>query len=82
MYADDIFAAFYTTLNDSVWTDSIVNNVDATDPRNHNVPGDGKYDISYLNSNDYSYPIGDVRPITISHMEVSKPSLFCFEFVG
>jgi hypothetical protein len=31
---------------DGVWTDSTVNETSATDRRNHNVPGDGKFDQS------------------------------------
>jgi len=31
---------------DGVWTDNAVNDTSATDPRNRNVPGDGKFDQS------------------------------------
>ncbi len=31
---------------DGVWTDKLVTDTSATDPRNRNVPGDGKYDQS------------------------------------
>lgn len=31
------------------WTDSIVNDVSGTRAANHNIPGDGKFDRSYLN---------------------------------
>ncbi len=34
---------YYADVN-GVWTDQFVNNVSAGDPRNHNVPGDGKFD--------------------------------------
>lgn len=40
----DVFYAEVT----NVWTDNSVNNVTASDPRNHNVPGDGKLDQSSL----------------------------------
>jgi hypothetical protein len=40
---------FYGDL-DGTWTDASVNNVTASDTRNHNVPGDGKYDESELPS--------------------------------
>lgn len=36
---------------DGVWTDSGVNNILASDPRNKNVPDDGKFDQSVLPSN-------------------------------
>lgn len=34
---------YYADLN-GVWTDNAVNNTTASDPRNHNVPEDGKFD--------------------------------------
>lgn len=36
---------------DGVWTDITVNNNAATDPRNQNIPNDGKFDQSVLPSN-------------------------------
>lgn len=30
--------------NDTAWTDTLINTTVATSPRNHNVPGDGKWD--------------------------------------
>jgi len=36
---------------DGTWTDSSVNDTTASDPRNRNVPGDGKFDQSVLPSN-------------------------------
>ncbi len=33
---------------DGVWTDDTVNDTSASSPRNHNVPGDGKFDQSYF----------------------------------
>ncbi len=42
--------AFYGDMDGS-WTDSSVNNNSATEPRNRNVPGDGKFDQSDLPSN-------------------------------
>ncbi|MFZ1946369.1 MAG: FlgD immunoglobulin-like domain containing protein, partial [bacterium] len=35
---------------DGVWTDSVVNNTSASRIENHNVPGDGKFDQTYLPS--------------------------------
>ena len=40
---------YYGELN-GTWTDSIVNNTSATRPENHNIPGDGKFDQTYLPS--------------------------------
>lgn len=37
--------AYYGDVN-GVWTDTLINNATASDPRNHNVPGDGKFDQS------------------------------------
>src|SRR5581483_9905177 len=36
---------FYADM-DGTWTDATVNDTRATDPRNRNVPGDGKFDQS------------------------------------
>jgi hypothetical protein len=41
---------YYGELN-GVWTDSIINNTTAIRPENHNVPGDGKFDQTWLPSN-------------------------------
>lgn len=41
---------YYAEMN-SNWTDLSVNDVVASDPRHHNVPGDGKFDQSVLPSN-------------------------------
>lgn len=38
-------ATLYGDLN-GVWTDVTINNATASDPRNHNIPGDGKFDQS------------------------------------
>jgi hypothetical protein len=35
---------------DGAWTDSIVNTTTASRPANHNVPGDGKFDQTYIPS--------------------------------
>jgi len=41
--------AFYGDI-DGIWTDNVVNNSVASDPRNKNIPGDGKFDYSILPS--------------------------------
>ena len=40
---------YYADL-DGTWTDNSVNNISASDPRNHNRPGDGKFDQSFVPS--------------------------------
>jgi len=49
---------YYADMN-GTWTDQSVNNVTASDPRNHNTPGDGKFDQSELPS-DVELYIGRV----------------------
>ena len=44
---------------DGVWTDSLVSNTTAARPENHNVPGDGKFDQTFLPS-DVDLRIGRV----------------------
>jgi PKD repeat protein len=41
---------FYADMNGK-WTDQTVNTTSPSDPRNDNVPGDGKYDQSFIASN-------------------------------
>ncbi len=49
---------YYGDLN-GTWTDAQINNANATDPRNHNVPGDGKFDQSLIPS-DIELMVGRV----------------------
>jgi hypothetical protein len=49
---------YYAEMN-GTWTDATVNTTNATDPRNHNTPGDGKFDQSILPS-DVELQIGRV----------------------
>ena len=42
--------AYYGEMN-GVWTDTTVTNATASDPRNRNVPGDGKFDQTQFSSN-------------------------------
>ncbi len=42
------------------WTDQSVNNTTANDPRNHNVPGDGKFDNQLFNPAPVDFQIGRV----------------------
>ncbi len=51
---------------DGEWTDSIVNNTSASRPANHNVPGDGKFDQTFLPS-DVDLQVGRVD---VSAMQV------------
>lgn len=50
--------AYYGDLDGS-WTDSYIDNISATRPENHNVPGDGKFDQSFLPS-DVDLQIGRI----------------------
>jgi hypothetical protein len=49
---------YYAEMN-GTWTDATVNTTNATDPRNHNIPGDGKFDQSILPS-DVELQIGRI----------------------
>jgi hypothetical protein len=44
---------------DGTWTDSVVDNTSASRPANHNVPGDGKFDQTYIPS-DVDLMVGRV----------------------
>ncbi|MEP6645732.1 MAG: T9SS type A sorting domain-containing protein [Saprospiraceae bacterium] len=49
---------FYGDMN-GVWTDVSINDITAGDPRNHNVPEDGKYDQGFIPS-DLELEVGRV----------------------
>lgn len=49
---------YYADMNGN-WTDATVNNTAASDPRNHNIPGDGKFDQSII-PGDVELQIGRV----------------------
>lgn len=49
---------YYGEVN-GVWTDIAINNATASDPRNHNVPGDGKFDQAFIPS-DVDLQVGRV----------------------
>ncbi len=58
---------------DAAWTDSIVNNTTASRTANHNVPGDGKFDQTFLPS-DVDLQVGRVdlsRMFTFPEDEVA-----------
>ena len=38
--------SYYGDMN-GTWSDNVINNPNGGDPRNHNIPGDGKFDQSY-----------------------------------
>lgn len=49
---------YYVDLNGE-WTDMVINNITAGDPRNHNIPEDGKFDQGLIPS-DIEFQIGRV----------------------
>lgn len=57
-----VFDAYYSIFNGN-WTDATVDNTTASREANHNVPGDGKFDQSYL--------IGDVE-IMLGRVDLSR----------
>lgn len=64
--ADLYYGNFYSS-----WTDASVNNTQATYTRNHNTPGDGKFDISRVN------PVGTAADkIQYQQIPVGRVDLF------
>lgn len=51
---------YYGVMNESIWTDSQVSIDSAAQSRNHNFPGDGKFDIDYIFPDTSSLEIGRV----------------------
>jgi hypothetical protein len=64
---------FYADI-DGNWTDQFVNNTDARDPRNHNVPFDGKYDNSTVPST-LELEIGRVDFHSMSQLRITEENL-------
>ncbi|MGC8748599.1 MAG: T9SS type A sorting domain-containing protein [Candidatus Kapaibacteriota bacterium] len=50
---------YYGSIYDTYWTDFSVNNASAKDPRNRNIPGDGKFDQSTPGS-EISFAVGRI----------------------
>jgi hypothetical protein len=51
---------YYGVMNESIWTDNLVNVDSSATPRNYNIPGDGKFDIDYIFPDTSSLEIGRV----------------------
>jgi hypothetical protein len=58
---------------DGAWTDSVVNNTTASRPANHNVPGDGKFDQTYLPSH---------MELEVGRVDLSRMPTFAEDEVG
>lgn len=67
--------AFYTTLVEDFWTDDTVNNPNAADPRNQNVPGDGKFDETLIDGSDKTIFSPHMIPYEIASLEVVMRSI-------
>ena len=59
---------------DGVWTDTEVNNPDASDPRNRNIPGDGKFDQDSFPSSQSGVP-GQVE-LQVGRVDLSDMTFF------
>lgn len=51
---------YYGVMNEQIWTDNVANFDSASQARNRNVPGDGKFDVDYLFPDSSSLEIGRV----------------------
>ncbi len=58
---------------DGAWTDSIVDNTAALRPANHNIPGDGKFDQTYLPSH---------MDLQVGRVDLSRMPAFAEDEVG
>lgn len=65
--------AYYGDL-DGEWTDNYVNNISASRTENHNIPGDGKFDQSFLPS-DVDLQVGRVDLYDLSEFTESETDL-------
>jgi hypothetical protein len=51
---------YYGVMNEQIWTDNTANFDSASQARNRNIPGDGKFDVDYLFPDSSSLEIGRV----------------------
>jgi hypothetical protein len=51
---------YYGVMNEQIWTDNMANFDSASQARNRNIPGDGKFDVDYLFPDSSSLEIGRV----------------------
>ncbi|MEX2596850.1 MAG: hypothetical protein WEC59_07960 [Salibacteraceae bacterium] len=65
---------FYADL-DGNWTDNVINNTGASDPRNQNAPGDGKFDQSLLPGNGVELMIGRIDFSNLTHFSEDEAEL-------
>jgi hypothetical protein len=65
--------AYYGDM-DGTWTDSTVNDSAASDPRNRNVPGDGKFDQTILPSN-IELQVGRIDLANMPKFDVNETEL-------
>jgi hypothetical protein len=51
---------YYGVMNEQIWTDNVANFDSASQARNRNIPGDGKFDVDYIFPDSSSFEIGRV----------------------
>ncbi len=51
---------YYGFIDESIWTDNIVNNTTGKRTENHNVPGDGKFDVTTYQYQNVKLKVGRV----------------------
>lgn len=51
---------YYGSIYESFWTDFQINSVSAKDPRNRNIPGDGKFDQSSPSGSTIDFAVGRI----------------------
>jgi len=81
---------YYAELDDQ-WTDTLVNNTTASRPANHNVPGDGKFDQTFIESGVdlqigrvdlYDLPAFTENDIELMRRYLNKNHDFRYGFIG
>ncbi len=51
---------YYGSMEESIWTDNLFTDISGSRVENHNVPGDGKFDIPYLYPDTVTLQVGRV----------------------
>ncbi len=66
---------YYGSFQEYLWTDFKINNNNASRPENHNVPNDGKFDLSYFDNETVDLQIGRIDFYNLPAFQMTEKDL-------
>ncbi len=66
---------YYGSMSEINWTDTQINDISASREANHNVPGDGKFDVSGFTKGFVEFPVGRIDFYNMPQFEDSEMDL-------